>query len=148
MKNFILGLPSKFWDWVCSVTQWHLTYLYGTLWYIFVRVVQNKSKEPATISLHWIVHKIWLELLTHQRPYRYLTDLGHFFNVNTFLKLVSTSKSRVTYDLDTDTTTHKIIGEVGSPLYLAMPVSTALPKSHLSLLNLANSCFWSDWIFA
>ncbi len=51
------------------------------------------------------------------------------FNVNTFLKSVSTSKSRVTYDLDTDrvtydldidlgTTTHKIIGVVGSPLYL------------------------------
>ncbi len=63
-----------------------------------------------------------------------------FFNVNTFLKSVSTSKSRVTYDLDTDrvtfdldTTMHKIIGVVGSPLYLAMPVSTALPKSHLSL---------------
>ncbi len=97
------------------------------------------------------------------------------FNVNTFLKLVSTSKSRVTYDLDTDrvtydldtdrvtyyldtdrvtynlndkvtydldtdrvtydldTTMHKIIGVVGSSLYLATPVSTALPKSHLSL---------------
>ncbi len=64
--------------------------------------------------------------------------------MNTFLKLVSTSKSRVTYDLDTDrvtydldtnldTTTHKIIGVVGSPLTLAMPVSSALPKSHLSL---------------
>ncbi len=35
------------------------------------------------------------------------------FNVNTFLKSVSTSKSRVTYDVDT--TTHKIIGVVGSP---------------------------------
>ncbi len=56
-----------------------------------------------------------------------------YFNVNTFLKSVSTSKSRVTYDLDTHTTTHKIIGVVGSPLYLATPVSTALPKSHLSL---------------
>ncbi len=65
-----------------------------------------------------------------------------FFNVNMFLKSVSTSKSRVTYDLDTnrvtydldtDTITHKIIGVVGSPLYLATPVSTALPKSHLSL---------------
>ncbi len=33
---------------------------------------------------------------------------------------------------------HKIIGVVGSPLYLATPVSTALPKSHLSLLYLAN----------
>ncbi len=62
------------------------------------------------------------------------------FNVNTFLKSVSTAKSRVKYNLDTDrvtydldTTTHKIIGVVGSPLYLAMPVSTALPKSHLSL---------------
>ncbi len=64
------------------------------------------------------------------------------FNVNTFLKSVSTSKSRVTYDLntdrvtydlDTDTKTHKIIGVVGSLLYLAMPVSTALPKSYLSL---------------
>ncbi len=64
------------------------------------------------------------------------------FNVNMFLKSVSTSKSRVTYDLDTDrvtydldtnTTTHKIIGVVGSPLYLATPVSTTLPKSHLSL---------------
>ncbi len=39
-----------------------------------------------------------------------------------FLKSVSTSKSRVTFDLDTDrvtydldTTTHKIIGVVGSP---------------------------------
>ncbi len=71
--------------------------------------------------------------------------------MNTFLKSVSTSKSRVTYDLDTDrvtydldtdrvtydldtdTTKHKIIGVVGSPLYLATPVSTALPKSHLSL---------------
>ncbi len=42
---------------------------------------------------------------------------------------------RVTYDLDIDldTTTHKIIGVVGSPLYLATPISTALPKSHLSL---------------
>ncbi len=39
-----------------------------------------------------------------------------FSNVNTFLKSVSTSKSRVTYDLDTDTTAHKIIGVVGSPL--------------------------------
>ncbi len=45
-----------------------------------------------------------------------------FFNVNTFLKLVYTLKSWVTYDLDTDrvtydldTTTHKIIGVVGSP---------------------------------
>ncbi len=66
------------------------------------------------------------------------------FNLNTFLKSVSTSKSRVTYHLDTDrvtydldtdlnTTTHKIIGVVGSPLYFAMPVSTTLPKSHLSL---------------
>ncbi len=62
-------------------------------------------------------------------------------NLNTFLKSVSTSKSRVTYDLDTDrvtydhdtdfdTTTHKII-VVGSPLYLATPVSITLPKSHL-----------------
>ncbi len=59
------------------------------------------------------------------------------FNVNTFLKSVFTSKSRVTYDLDTDrvtydldtdTTMHKIIGVVGSP-----STSTALPKSHLSL---------------
>ncbi len=48
-----------------------------------------------------------------------------------FLKLVSTSKSRVTYDLDT--TMHKIIGVVGSSFYLATPVSTALPKSYLSL---------------
>ncbi len=62
------------------------------------------------------------------------------FNVNTFLKSVFTSKSRVTYDLDTDRVTynldiktHKIIGVVGSPLYLATPVSTALSKSHLSL---------------
>ncbi len=62
------------------------------------------------------------------------------FNLNMFLKSVSTSKSRVTYDLDTDrvtydldTTTHKIIGVVGSPLYLPTPVSTTLPKSHLSL---------------
>ncbi len=47
------------------------------------------------------------------------------FNVNTFLKSVSTSKSRVTYDLDTNTTPHKIIGVVGSPVYLATPVSTA-----------------------
>ncbi len=46
--------------------------------------------------------------------------------MNTFLKSVSTSKSRETYDLDTDrvtydldTTRHKIIGVVGSPLYLA-----------------------------
>ncbi len=46
------------------------------------------------------------------------------FNVNTFFKWVPTSKSRVTYDFDTDTTTHKIIGVVGSPLYLATPVST------------------------
>ncbi len=64
--------------------------------------------------------------------------------MNTFLKLVSTSKSRVTYDLDTyrvtydldtdtNTITHKIIGVVGSTLYLATPVSTALPKSHFSL---------------
>ncbi len=53
------------------------------------------------------------------------------FNLNTFLKSVSTSKSRVTYDLDT--TTHKIVGVVGCPLYLATPVSTTLPKSHLSL---------------
>ncbi len=61
-----------------------------------------------------------------------------------FLKSVSTSKSRVTYDLDTHrvaydldtnlhTTTHKIIGVMGSSLYLATPVSTTLPKSHLSL---------------
>ncbi len=72
------------------------------------------------------------------------SDLRIIFNVNTFLKLVSISKSRVTYDLDTDrvtydldtgtdTTMRKIIGVVGSPLYHAMPVSTALPKSHLSL---------------
>ncbi len=32
-----------------------------------------------------------------------------------------------------NTTTHKIIGVVGSPLYLATPVPTTLPKSHLSL---------------
>ncbi len=51
------------------------------------------------------------------------------FNLNTFLKSVSTSKSRVIYDLDTDrvtydldTTTHKIIVVVGSPLHLATPV--------------------------
>ncbi len=62
------------------------------------------------------------------------------FNLNMFLKSVSTSKSRVTYDLDTDrvtydldTTTHNIIGVVGNPLYLATPVSTPLLKSHLSL---------------
>ncbi len=66
------------------------------------------------------------------------------FHLNTFLKYVSTSKSQVTYDLDTDrvtydlntdldTTTHKIIGVVGSPIYLTTPVSTTLPKSHLSL---------------
>ncbi len=60
-----------------------------------------------------------------------LEDFVILFNVNTFLKLISTSKSWVTYD--TDTTTHKIIGVVGSPLYLATPVSTALPKSQLSL---------------
>ncbi len=56
------------------------------------------------------------------------------FNLNTFLKSLSTSKSRVTYDLDTDldTTTHKITVVVGSPLYLATPVSTTLPKFHLS----------------
>ncbi len=51
-----------------------------------------------------------------------------FFNVNTFFKWVPTSKSRVTYDLDTDLDTditmHKIIGVVGSSLYLAKPVST------------------------
>ncbi len=46
----------------------------------------------------------------------------YFFNVNTFFKWVPTSKSRVTYDLDTDTATHKIIGV--SPIYLATPVST------------------------
>ncbi len=65
-----------------------------------------------------------------------------FLNENTFLKSVSTSKSQVTYDLDTDrvtydfntdTTMHKIIGVVVSPLYLATPVSTTLPKSHLSM---------------
>ncbi len=69
-----------------------------------------------------------------------------FFNVNTFLKSVFTSKSRVTYDLDTDrvtydlntdldTTTHKIIGIVWSPLYLATPVSTAFR-------NLIFHCSW------
>ncbi len=71
-----------------------------------------------------------------------LTFPEYTFNVKTFLKLVSTLKSRVTYDhdtdrvthdLDTDTTTHKIIGVVGSPFYLATPVSIAFPKSHLSL---------------
>ncbi len=62
------------------------------------------------------------------------------FNVNTFLKSVSASKSRVTYDLDTDRVTydldtqpHKIIDVVWIPLYLATPVSTTLSKSHLSL---------------
>ncbi len=30
------------------------------------------------------------------------------FNLNTFLKLVSTSKSRVTYDLDTDRVTYDL----------------------------------------
>ncbi len=62
------------------------------------------------------------------------------FNLNTFLKSVSTSKSQVTYDLNTDrvtydldTTMYKIIGVVGSPLYLATPESTTLRKSHLSL---------------
>ncbi len=57
------------------------------------------------------------------------------FNMNTFLKSVSASKSQVTYDLDTvtDTTTHKIFGVVRCPLYLASPVSTALLKYHLSL---------------
>ncbi len=53
---------------------------------------------------------------------------GFFFNVNTFFKWVPTLKSRVTYDLDTDLDTRhhnpQIIGEVGSPLYLATPVST------------------------
>ncbi len=61
------------------------------------------------------------------------------FNENTFFKWVPTSKSRVTHDLDTDTTMHKIIGVVGNPLYLATPVSTALSKSYLSLINLVNS---------
>ncbi len=53
-------------------------------------------------------------------------DFSSLFNVNMFFKWVPTSKSRVTYDLDTDfdTSTHKIIGVVGSPLYLATPVST------------------------
>ncbi len=62
--------------------------------------------------------------------------LDWYFNVNTFLKSVSTSKSRVTYDLDTDlnTTTHKIIGVVGSLLYLATPVST--------FQNLIFHCSW------
>ncbi len=73
-----------------------------------------------------------------------IVTISIIFNVNTFFKSVSTSKNRVTYDLDTnrvtydldtdtDTTTHKIIGVVRSPLYLATPVSTALPKSHHSL---------------
>ncbi len=71
---------------------------------------------------------------------RYKTScISAFFNVNTFLKSVSTLKSRVTYDLDAnldtdlDTTTHKIIGVVGGPLYLALPVSPTLLKSHLLL---------------
>ncbi len=44
---------------------------------------------------------------------------------------------RVTYDLDTDldTTTHKIIGVVGSPLYLAMPVSTASEISSFTVVE-------------
>ncbi len=46
---------------------------------------------------------------------------------------------RVTYDLDT--TTHKIIEVVGSPLYLATPVSTALLKSHLSLVTVVENVF-------
>ncbi len=54
----------------------------------------------------------------------FINYLPYVLNVNTFLKSVSTSKSRVTYDLDTDTTMHKIMGVVGSSLYLAMPLSS------------------------
>ncbi len=61
-----------------------------------------------------------------------------------FLKSVSTSKSRVTYDLDTDkvkydldtgTTTHKIIGVVGSP-------STSLRLYLPPFRNLIFHCSW------
>ncbi len=66
----------------------------------------------------------------------------NFFNVNTFLKSVSTSKRQVTYDLDIDldTTTHKIIGVVGNPLYLAMPVSI-YPPSEISSFTVVENVF-------
>ncbi len=64
------------------------------------------------------------------------------FNVNTFLKSVSTSKSRVTYDLNTDrvtydldTTMHKSIGVVGSP-------PTSLRLYLLPFRNLIFHCSW------
>ncbi len=76
-------------------------------------------------------------------------QLGNFlrrqiFNVNSFLKSVSTSKSRETYDLDTDrvtydlhteTTTHKINGVVGAP-------STLLRLYLPPFQNLIFRCSW------
>ncbi len=60
-----------------------------------------------------------------------------FFNVSTYLKSVSTSKSRVIYDLDTDldTTTYKIIGVVGGP-------STSLRRYLPPFRNLIFHCSW------
>ncbi len=67
-------------------------------------------------------------------------------NVNTFLKSISTSKSRVTYDLDTNrvtydldtdtnTTTQKIIGVEGNP-------STSLRLYLPPFRNLIFHCSW------
>ncbi len=84
-------------------------------------------------------HQSWHFGVMFETSYMYIkgkltvTIFLVYFNENTFLKSVSTSKSRVTYyldtdrvtydrdtdrvtfDLDTNTTTHKIIGVVGSP---------------------------------
>ncbi len=90
---------------------------------------------PCLIVSFSVSSLVRTSLMLQKFKVNFSFEVKNFFNVNTFLKSVSTAKSRVTYDLDTDTdtTTRKIIGVVGSPLYLATPVSTALPKSHLSL---------------
>ncbi len=53
-------LPHKYWARGRSTIQHHLSALYGTY---SCRVVQNKSKECRTNSLHWIAYKIQLILL-------------------------------------------------------------------------------------
>ncbi len=89
-----------------------------------IQVINYYHSKYSSLKFIWfIIFKFWSFFNQRQISQNFENFLH--FNVNTFFKWVPTSKSQVTYDLDTDldtdTTTHKIIGVVGSPstsLYL------------------------------
>ncbi len=113
----------------------------------------NGPNEWKLLSLKQIRMSVWWSPFTlpstdsvdsHIVSHSWDPFVGLCFNVNTFLKSVSTSKSRVTYDHDTgrvtydlDTTTHKIIGVVGSP---STPLRLYLPPFR----NLIFHCIWKS----